>query len=249
MILVANAGACWEPSFQETGTNCPSSYPDDKQKDLIQLSIDTTLALGFENGCFHVEAKYTSRGPRIIEVNARMGGVSVRDVNLHAWGVVRSLLVLYTIIRLLIRSFCTQDLVEQTVMTALRIPIRPALPEKPLEYMAECVVNSPYSGVINADGWLDFVLEDKRVHKVNYLKKKGEKVLGPEDGMPDWLVEILVISKTSQEEACDLIRDIVTQRAPVPITPKREDTERRPFFFPEHKHPFARSNANGFKLK
>lgn len=71
-------------------------YPEDKQKELIKLSVDTTLALGFQNGCFHVEAKYTSRGPRIIEVNARMGGVSVRDVNLYAWGVVSVSLLLFT---------------------------------------------------------------------------------------------------------------------------------------------------------
>ncbi len=35
-------------------------------------------ALGFQLGVFHVEAKYTSRGPRLIEVNARMGGGPVR---------------------------------------------------------------------------------------------------------------------------------------------------------------------------
>ena len=35
-------------------------------------------ALGLKLGAFHVEAKYTSRGPRLIEVNARMGGGPVR---------------------------------------------------------------------------------------------------------------------------------------------------------------------------
>lgn len=132
-------------------------------------------------------------------------------------------------------------------MSALRIPIRPALPDKPLEYMAECAVNAPYSGTMNADGWLDFALDDERVHKINYFKKKGEKVVGPEDGMPDWVVEILVISKTSQREACELIREIVTKKAPVPIAPKRANAE-RPFYFPEHKHPFGVNNTNGIKL-
>lgn len=216
---VSDNWACWEPWFQETGTNCPSLYPKAKQQELIKLSVDTTLVLGFRAGCFHVECKYTSRGPRIIEVNARMGGVSVRDVNRHAWGV---------------------DLVEEHAMCALRIPIRPFIPEKPLEYMAECAVNAPYSGVINQDNWLDHVLEDKRVHKINYFKKKGAKVTGPEDGMPDWIVEIIVISKKSQEEACNLIREIISDRAKVPITPKRPGTE-KPYFFPSHVHPFGQS--------
>jgi hypothetical protein len=35
-------------------------------------------ALGFRLGVFHVECKYTSRGARLIEVNARMGGGPVR---------------------------------------------------------------------------------------------------------------------------------------------------------------------------
>jgi carnosine synthase len=35
-------------------------------------------ALGFTMGVFHVECKYTSRGARLIEVNARMGGGPVR---------------------------------------------------------------------------------------------------------------------------------------------------------------------------
>ena len=40
-----------------------------------------------DQGVFHVELKYTSRGPRLIEVNCRMGGGPVRDVNLLVWGV------------------------------------------------------------------------------------------------------------------------------------------------------------------
>ncbi len=83
---VSDNWACWEPWFQETGTNCPSLYDPVKQAELVKLAVDTTLALGFAAGCFHVELKYTQRGPRIIEVNARMGGVSVRDANKFAWG-------------------------------------------------------------------------------------------------------------------------------------------------------------------
>jgi hypothetical protein len=41
-------------------------------------SPSPSQALGFRLGVFHVEAKYTSRGPRLIEVNARMGGGPVR---------------------------------------------------------------------------------------------------------------------------------------------------------------------------
>ncbi|CAN8066135.1 unnamed protein product [Agarophyton chilense] len=213
---VSDNWACWEPWFQETGTNCPSSYPVDKQTELIKLAIETTMALGFRNGCFHVELRYTKRGPRLIEVNARMGGVSVRDANLLAWGV---------------------DLVEEHCMTALKIPIRPAIPKEPLKFMAESAINAPYSGVLNENDWLAFARKSKLVLKTSYLKHKGDKVCGPEDGLPDWIAEIIVVSEISTEEAVMEIRRIV-EKCKVPITASVAGTERR-FFFPGHSHPFC----------
>lgn len=214
---VSDNWACWEPWFQEAGTNCPSTYPEEKQAELVKLSIDSTLAMGFKYGCFHVECKYTSRGPRLIEINARMGGVSVRDANFIAWGI---------------------DLVEEHCMSALKIPIRPIIPEKPLQYMAECAINAPYSGILESDTWLDFVKENPLVRKVSYFMHKGDKVIGPEDGMPDWLGEIVVVSDNSQQEALDLLKSIMEETLRVPIKPKREGAERR-FFFPSHRHPFS----------
>lgn len=41
---------------------------------------------------------------------------------------------------------------------------------------------------------------------------------GPEDGLPDCIAEILFDSEYSQDEACQLIRKIVKEKAPVPIT-------------------------------
>lgn len=213
---VSDNWACCEPWFQETGTNCPSMYPQIKQDELIQLSVDSTLALGFRYGCFHVECKYTSRGPRLIEVNARMGGVSVRDANLFAWGV---------------------DLVEEHAMSALKIPIRPVIPEKPVRYMAECAINAPYSGTMNSENWLDFALENPLVHKVNYFKHEGDRVIGHKDGVPDWMAEIIVVSNTSQKESVELLRSLV-KSSKVPITAKEPGTE-RPFYFPDHAHPFC----------
>lgn len=216
---------CLPPWFQEMGTNCPSLYPESKQQELIELAERTTLALGFANGCFHVELKYTNRGARIIEVNARMGGVSVREVNLVSWGV---------------------DLVEEHAMAALGIPIRPVVPAQPLRFIAECAVNAPFSGVINADDWLEFTKEDSRVYKIKYFKKKGDAVVGPEEGVPDWIVEVLAVSQSSQQEAVDVVRRIVTEKAPVPITAKVRGSE-MPYYFPSNAHPFVLEESNNNK--
>lgn len=214
---VADNWACWEPWFQETGINGPSLYPERKQKELIKLASDATLELGFRYGCFHVECRYTAHGPRLVEVNARMGGVSVRDLNYFVWGV---------------------DLVEEHCMAALRIPIRPMLPEKPLRFMAESAINAPYSGVLNSDEWLKFAEENPMVYKVSYFMHKGEKVVGPEDGVPDWIGEIVVICDTSAKDAIRHIQEMVMSQAQVPITASKPGSERG-FFFPDHAFPFC----------
>eukprot|EP00798_Chlamydomonas_sp_ICE-L_P007624 gene7624-781_t len=62
-----------EPYFNETGSNSPSTLSRSKQAELLELAIRAVQCLGFILGVFHVECKYTSRGPRLIEVNCRMG--------------------------------------------------------------------------------------------------------------------------------------------------------------------------------
>ena len=76
-------------------------------------------------GVFHVELKYTSRGPRLIEVNCRMGGGPVRNTNLLVWGV---------------------DLVEEHLLTCAGIPSRPPVAARPLMYIAEYSINAQKSG-------------------------------------------------------------------------------------------------------
>ena len=82
-------------------------------------------------GVFHVELKYTTHGPRLIEVNCRMGGGPVRATNLLVWGV---------------------DLVEEQLLCSAGIPSRPPIAAKPLMYIAEYSVNAKVSGrVMNTE--------------------------------------------------------------------------------------------------
>lgn len=78
-------------------------------------------SMGFEMGVFHVELKFTSRGPRLIEVNARMGGGPVRNTNLLVWGV---------------------DLVEEHITSCCGIPCRPCVSQEPLHELAEYSINA-----------------------------------------------------------------------------------------------------------
>ena len=55
---------------------------------LVDLAVaDRAQRSAFGRGVLHVEGKCTSRGPRIIEVNARMGGGRIYEIVRDVWDV------------------------------------------------------------------------------------------------------------------------------------------------------------------
>ena len=80
-----------EPYFVETGMHSPSSHPVDRQDAMADLCIRTAYALGFRDGVLHAEAKDTSNGPRLLEMNARLAGGIIEEIHRIVTGV--SLLV------------------------------------------------------------------------------------------------------------------------------------------------------------
>lgn len=127
-------------------------------------------------GVFHVELKYTSRGPRLIEVNCRMGGGPVRNTNLLVWGV---------------------DLVEEHLLTCAGIPSRPPIAAKPLMYIAEYSINAQKTGKMQH---IDFLKVKPcmcfQLHLQPYLQPYKHSLLTADASactacstvVPDWLV-------------------------------------------------------------
>lgn len=76
--------------FRETGFFLPSHLEDAAVATVLATAGAALTALGVGWGCTHTEVKLTPAGPRVIEVNGRMGG-GVRDLLLAASG--RDLLV------------------------------------------------------------------------------------------------------------------------------------------------------------
>jgi biotin carboxylase len=60
--------------FRETGSVLPSDLPAELARTAELTAADAIVALGATYGCFHTELKFTPEGPRIIEVNGRIGG-------------------------------------------------------------------------------------------------------------------------------------------------------------------------------
>jgi biotin carboxylase len=61
-------------NFRETGFFIPAALEQDEQKAVLALATAAVAALGIEIGCLHTEVKFTPDGPRLIEVNGRVGG-------------------------------------------------------------------------------------------------------------------------------------------------------------------------------
>ncbi|MGW6912695.1 ATP-grasp domain-containing protein [Kitasatospora sp. NPDC054939] len=65
-----------EPHFIEGAYATPSALPESEQQLLVDTAVAALKALGATTGGAHVELRLTDRGPRIIEVNGRLGGTT-----------------------------------------------------------------------------------------------------------------------------------------------------------------------------
>jgi hypothetical protein len=60
--------------FRETGLIIPSDFDPGLQEEILALATAAIRAIGIRIGCLHTEIKITTKGPRVIEVNGRIGG-------------------------------------------------------------------------------------------------------------------------------------------------------------------------------
>ena len=182
-VTVSDNGPTHEPYFGETWGCLPSLLPREKVEDLRKMAEDSVKAIGFENGIFHVEGKYTSRGPRLIEVNARMGGGPIRKLHKHTFGV---------------------DLVVEQMCIAVGIPCNPCAADVPKKAVAYAYCHAPRGGCIPDRQMFEAFKQREGILWVAPLIKPGDRVFGPEEGMPQWIAEILVESDDGAAAARDV---------------------------------------------
>lgn len=60
--------------FRETGTFIPAELAPAQQTAVLEVATAALGAMGVRMGAFHTEIKLTPNGPRVIEVNGRIGG-------------------------------------------------------------------------------------------------------------------------------------------------------------------------------
>jgi biotin carboxylase len=85
-MFVARKDVGYPPYFEEVGHMVDAADPLLADPALLGVVQDTHTALGFTDGMTHTEVKLTPAGPKIIEVNARLGGDLIPYLGLLASG-------------------------------------------------------------------------------------------------------------------------------------------------------------------
>ena len=127
----------------------------------IEVKNNSAIAAKRNFEWLQIMAEYTSEGARLIEGNGRMGGEYVRDWVRDVWGV---------------------DLVEENLMAAAGIPVKPFMPEAPLAHLDGDFIIPAKSGVITAFELPQDARESRGFHELRAKKKVGDRIAVPPDG-------------------------------------------------------------------
>lgn len=158
-----------EPFFVETGDAMPSRHEDKDLSDVLRMARETVRALGLTSGALHLEAKITASGPKLIELNARMGGDYLSDWIKTVWEV---------------------DLVEEASRIAVGLPCAPRRLKEPRCHLVGRYLIPEHSGVVVGTRLPQEKADPLKVHDVTVQKEPGDAVLIPPEGFETmgWVV-------------------------------------------------------------
>eukprot|EP00123_Amoebidium_parasiticum_P013193 comp21821_c2_seq1/m.31090 comp21821_c2_seq1/g.31090 ORF comp21821_c2_seq1/g.31090 comp21821_c2_seq1/m.31090 type:complete len:528 (-) comp21821_c2_seq1:387-1970(-) len=193
-----------EPYFLEDGYNHPSIFPAEGQRELIEYSKACVKALGFKQGCFHVELKYTDKTclnaekkgqPILIEVNPRVGGGQISQYYKIIYGVALDI---------------------NFFLTACGVPINP--PRSPAKCaLADYFVIPNHTGYLASTGFLDYMKDNPHVIRTQVTKKVGDYIRGYDNGMPEWIGSFTV-KDTDIHKCLEYQRELINKLPEVPVT-------------------------------
>ncbi|MBZ3902730.1 ATP-grasp domain-containing protein [Streptomyces griseiscabiei] len=86
VVGVTDKALTAHPYFVETGETFPTQLPDSVRDEVTRAALDALKAIGHDFGAAHVEIKVTPDGPRLVEINARMGGAQIGRIIHEATG-------------------------------------------------------------------------------------------------------------------------------------------------------------------
>jgi biotin carboxylase len=163
-----------EPSFQETGLHVPPTHSKSAVRELVDLSVRTVQSFGFRRGVLHVEGKCTSHGPRVIEVNARMGGARIHQMVEAVWGV---------------------DLIEAQLRSSLDLPQTLKPSRKPRCAVVNAIVHAPATGRLAELPFAHVDSEGGMGVELDIFGETGQRVAGPDSTFATVLAELTLSGK------------------------------------------------------
>ncbi|XP_071789125.1 uncharacterized protein [Asterias amurensis] len=176
------------PWFQEKQMTLPtSSVNQNTQKKMARYAEATCNQVGLTDGVFHIEVIMEGDRPHLIEINARLAGLKSRNFVKAAYDV---------------------DLLESVFNIALGEQVKDLsnkgiLDDKMVKpkYTTTNYINVEFSGVIKTNTFLEGIAQDRRVIDTALMVNMGQRVVGPEEGVPYFLGVFIVQSEVSDEES------------------------------------------------
>ncbi|XP_064614479.1 carnosine synthase 1-like [Liolophura sinensis] len=77
--FVHDKGPTRLPTFTKVSSCFPTTLSPSKANQLVYAAFHCCIGIGLDNGTFNVDLKMTATGPKLIEINARLGGYDLRD--------------------------------------------------------------------------------------------------------------------------------------------------------------------------
>lgn len=176
-----------EPSCQEAGLHCPPDHRSRPVGQLVELAVKTVQAFGFSQGVLHVEGKCTPNGPRLVEINPRVGGGRIHQILETVWDV---------------------DLIEAELRSALGLPQQLKPTRKPRCAVAHSIVYAPDTGRLTALPFPQVTSEVGLGVIIDVATDVGEEASGPDQTFATELAEVYVGAKNLRR-ARSLLGEVV----------------------------------------
>jgi biotin carboxylase len=173
VIGVTDKSLTGYPGFIETGLMHPADLPPETARSLGEFATAALAAVGYGHGLAHTEIKLTASGPRVVEINPRMGGSYLFD---------------------LIRLTTGLDPFELLFDLSLDrdpdlVPRRTGISSAALRFLLP-----PCAGRIRAIDGVEAIAADPAVHRITVDDVVGKEVREPRDNN-DFIGHILATDR------------------------------------------------------
>ncbi len=175
------------PHFVEMGHSQPSQLNQTAQNKIKKLTINAINAIGIINGPAHVEIMLTPKGPKMIEIGARMGG---DNITTH-------LIPLSTGI----------DMVKATIQ--LSIGEKPNITQRLTKASAIYYFNTTSKGIIQTINGVDEASKIDGIKEITFTKQIGDRISNINSSLDR--IGFVITQKETVKDAIKLCKKVASK--------------------------------------